>query len=174
MLRGRETIAEQQKIRDYTSLSGINSKKMKYKKTKETFIKLKEFPPDHSISAFEKGFYFEAITVLHGYIESEMKSYFHLNSVKNSEVELSIAWDVKEKLSFISLTHLLFVLNLINKNEHDILVSFNTLRNELIHRYYLNLYDESYKGISKNKYTSIYKQTLKLVYLISERADELV
>jgi hypothetical protein len=135
---------------------------------------LKSFPIDHSIEAFEKEYYFEAVAVLHGFIESQMKSYFHLHAANVSKESLSKGWDINDKLPYISLAHVIFVLNLIDKAEYDNLISFNTLRNELMHRYYLDPYEGWPKRISKSKLNSVFKSVVKVTYLIMERADDLV
>jgi hypothetical protein len=135
---------------------------------------LKVFPIDHSIDAFKKEYYFEAVAVLHGFIETQMKSYFHLHAVNVSKQPLARSWDVNDKLSYISLAHVIFVLNLIDKSEYDVLVSFNTLRNELMHRYYLDPYEGFPKRISKSKLNSVFKSVVNVTYVIMEKADNLV
>ncbi len=136
-------------------------------------IRLKEFPTEHSLSAYKRGYYFEAITVLHGFIESQLKSLFHVYSSKATKSPLSVAWDINEKLSFVAATHVSFVLQLITKNEYDILIGFNVLRNELIHKFYLDPYDDFYYGISKKKFSSCYKQALKLASKIVLRVQNM-
>jgi hypothetical protein len=137
-------------------------------------IKLKEYPPEHAINAFKQEYFFEAVAVLHGFIELEMKSFFHLKAAKINKMPLSKAWDVNDKLSYIMLAHVLFVMNFISKDEYDTLISFNTIRNEIMHRYYSDKYEEGNKGISKVKLTSCFKSALRVVNKISREAESLV
>jgi hypothetical protein len=147
---------------------------MHTKKKRELNLNLKEYPTDHALKALKEEYYFEAVAVLHGFIEREMKSFFHLKAATISNTPLKNAWDVNEKLSYIMLAHSLFILNFIGKNEYDTLVSFNTIRNEIMHRYYLDKYEEGHIGISKVKLNSCFKSALKVVKEIGKRADELV
>ena len=137
-------------------------------------ISLTAFPPDHAFKAYKVGCYFEATAVLHGYLESQMKSLFHLYAIKNSQTQLSETWDVSEKMSYIMLSHTLFILNIINKKEYHVLVNFNTLRNTLMHRFYLDPYEGTNKGVSIKKFESCFVPAYNLLYQLMEKADELV
>jgi hypothetical protein len=142
-------------------------------------ITLKGSPSDHSYKAYKDGYYFEAIVVLHGHIEGQMKSLFHLHSLKMCKEPIpeswwAETWDANDRLSFIMIAHVLFVNSLITKNEYDILVSFNTLRNTLMHRFYTDPYTEKNKGVSKRKFHSCIKSADKVLCTIMERADNLM
>ena len=102
---------------------------------------MKDSPSEHSYKAYEEGYYFEAVAVLHGHVEREMKSLFHTYFLKMHKEPIPANWyaetyDANDRLSFIMIAHVLFVISLITKNEFDILVSFNSLRNTLMHRFY--------------------------------------
>jgi hypothetical protein len=137
-------------------------------------IRLKGYPPEHAKIAFEQEYYFEAITVLHGFIEHEMRSLFHLCISVKLKIPIKEGWDINAKLSYLPLVHVLFITKQINKNESDILSSFNSLRNEIIHRYYHDPYEgETYK-ISITKFASLFNQALGVVKEIGLRADDYV
>lgn len=140
-------------------------------KKRDKRIRLKDFPPDHAVAAFKKEYYFEAITVLHSWTEKEMRSLFHLCISNKLNIPISEGWDVNEKLSYLPLAHVLFITQQLNKAEYDVLISFNSLRNEVIHRYYLDPYEGSWHEISHVKFTSLFNQTLKIVKDIGYRAE---
>jgi hypothetical protein len=141
---------------------------------KEKNIRLKAYPPDHAKNAFEQEFYFEAITVLHGFIEQQMRSLFHLCISSKLDIPIADGWDVNEKLSYLPLSHVLFITQQIDKNEYDILISFNSLRNEVIHRYYHDPYEGWGYEISKIKFASQFNQALKVVSEMGFKADKYV
>ena len=143
-------------------------------KEESQIITLKDFPPDHAYDAFQSGYYFEAVAVLHGFLEGQMKSLFHLHCISTCKSQIAETWDVNDKLTYIMLAHVLFVSNLINRNQYDILSSFNSIRNELMHRFYLDKYEGNNSGISKAKLTSIFKPAYNLLYEIMQKADNLV
>jgi len=143
------------------------------KKLKQS-VRLKDFPPHHSLNAYKLGFYFEAVTVLHGYTESRMRELFHLHATKISRKPLGLTWDVNERLSYIALAHVLFVLQFIDKTEYNVLTGFNAMRNELIHKHFHEPYDDFYYGVSKKKLASCYKQTLKITDKIERKSEGLL
>ncbi|MET3032480.1 hypothetical protein [Flavobacterium johnsoniae] len=151
----------------------MNEKAM-HKTNKNNIISLKGYPSDHAFKAYEEGYYFEAVAVLHGFIEGQMKSLFHLHAITICKTSISDTWDVNDKISYIMLAHVLFVSNLINRNQYDILISFNSVRNELMHRFYLDKYDKDSKGLSKAKLSSCFKPAYNLLYEIMEKADNLM
>lgn len=141
---------------------------------KNNFVTLKDYPPVHAIKAYEEGYYFEAVAVLHGFLEGQMKSLFHMHAITVCKTSISETWDVNDKLSYIMLAHVLFVSNLLNRNQYDILISFNSVRNELMHRFYLDTYESGNKVLSKAKLSSCFKPAYNLLYEIMEKADNLM
>ncbi len=133
-----------------------------HRKKIEEFVGFKESPHKHSLKAYNEGYYFEAFTVIHGFLAGQMKAILHLYSHKINKTPLSVAWDINEKLTYYPLAHVLFTFQIITKHEYDILVAFNSMRNELIHKFYLDLYENTYDGITKKKCNSCYKAALKL------------
>ena len=134
-------------------------------------ITLKSFPEEHSTEAFKKEFYFEAIAVLHGYLESQMRVYFHMYAANITKEPMSKTWDASEKLTYVSLMNVLFILNLIEKSDYDVIVGFNTLRNELMHRYYSDPYEGTPKKISKSRINSVFKSAMKTSELLFQKID---
>ncbi|SDE84253.1 hypothetical protein SAMN05421636_10811 [Pricia antarctica] len=148
------------------------------KKLNSDIITFKGIPSDHSYQAYKDGYYFEAIVVLHGHIEGEMKSLFHMYSLNKCKESIPKNWfaetyDANDRLSFIMIAHVLFVVSLITKNEYDVLVGFNTLRNTMMHRFYSAPYEGMNKGVSKKKFHSCIKSADRVLCKISERAENL-
>lgn len=135
------------------------------KNEKNKYIKrLKDFPPEHAYMAFKEGFYYEAIGVLHGYIECQLRELLLSFSVKNQKSNYREIWDINERIDFRNLSNVLLVINQISKKEFDILCSLNSLRNEIVHKYFYEPYDKIYQGVSKKKYLSIFKPSYELSY----------
>lgn len=134
---------------------------------------LKKFPPDHAFEAYRKEYYLEAVGVLHGFIESQMRSIFHAYSttvISNSD---EAVWDINEKFDFKNLTNILFVIQIIKKNEYDELFSLNSLRNEIIHKYFSDPFNHNYSGASKKKFLSIFQPAYKLSWKLNELNEQM-
>ena len=135
--------------------------------------RFKEFPPDHALEAFKKEYYLEAVGVLHGFIESQMRSILHAYSttvINNSDEQV---WDINEKFDFKNLTNILFVLQIIKRKEYDQLFSLNSLRNEIIHKYFYDPFDHNYIGASKKKFLSIFKPAYDLSWKLNELNEKM-
>ena len=122
--------------------------------------------------ALKSGFYFEAVSVLHGYVEKEMRGLLHLSVSVKRQIPLNVGWDANEKLTFLSLAHVLYIIQEVDNDEYGILIGFNSLRNEIVHRFYQDKYDGVGYQISKTKLNSVLKRVLKLVEKISQRSEE--
>ena len=152
-----------------------------YKKIKDNYKaelkkyakKFKKFPPDHAFEAYKKEYYLDAIGVLHGFIESPMRSILHAYSttvISNSDEEV---WDINERFDFKNLTNILFILQIIKKKEYDHLFSLNSLRNEIIHKYFYDPFDHNYFGASKKKFHSVFNPAYKLSWRFNELNEEM-
>jgi len=152
-----------------------------YKKNKNAYKaeltkyakRLKEFPPDHAYGAYQKEYYLEAVGVLHGFIESQMRSILHAYStsvLSNSDEQV---WDINEKFDFKNLTNILFILQIIKKKEYDELFALNSLRNEIIHKYFYDPFDHHYIGASKKKFSSVSKPAYSLSWKLNQLNEEM-
>lgn len=103
-----------------------------------------------------------------------MRSLFHLCISSKLDIPLVDGWDVNEKLAYLPLSHVLFITQQIDKNEYDIITSFNSLRNEVIHRYYHDPYEGYGYDISKIKFSAQFSQALKVAAEIGFKADKYV
>ncbi|WP_146743719.1 hypothetical protein [Aequorivita sp. CIP111184] len=140
----------------------------------EKYIKrFKDFPPDHAFDAFKNEYYYEAVGVLHGFIESQLRNLLLAFSSINQKSELSNIWDINERLDFRNLSNVLFVIHLISKKEYDTLNSLNSLRNEIIHKYFYDPYENMYFGVSHKKFLSIFKPSYNLSYDLIEKIDKM-
>ena len=150
-------------------MTDYNKIKNNYKIELSKYAKrFKEFPPDHALAALKKEYYLEAVGVLHGFIESQMRSILHGYSttvIDNSDEQV---WDINEKFDFKNLTNILFILQLITKKEYTELFALNNLRNEIIHKYFYDPFDNKYIGASKKKFLSIFKPTYSLSWRLNE------
>ena len=134
---------------------------------------IKGFPPDHAYEAYKKKYYLEAVGVLHGFIESQMRSIFQAHAIINLKNKDDKTWDIIEKIDFKSISIVLFALQLITKIQLDKLTALNGLRNEIIHKYFYEPFDGSYQGASIIKFASIFKPAYELSWIFNELNEEM-
>ncbi len=114
--------------------------------TKDGIISLEE-TDKHIEEAYEKGFYLEAITIIHVDLEFFMRQIILLNANINMDSVSDKKWNLIHEIRYIQLAKLLFALDFIDENIYNELQTFNKTRNRIVH----DLFNLSYKkkGISK-------------------------
>jgi uncharacterized protein YutE (UPF0331/DUF86 family) len=80
-------------------------------------------------------------------------------------------WDINERLDLKNLSNILYILQLITEKEFQTLNALNSMRNEIIHKYFYTPYDDFYKGVSKAKFLSIFKPSFNLSNGFIERIE---
>ncbi|PCI31174.1 MAG: hypothetical protein COB60_12555 [Flavobacteriaceae bacterium] len=126
--------------------------------------KFKDLPPDHAYDAFKNGYYYEATGVLHGFMEMQLRHILLAFSTLNLQNDSKDIWDTNEKLNYSNLNNVLYILQLITKDQFVILTSLNSLRNDIIHKYFHDPYEKYYFGVSHKKFHSIFKSSYNLSY----------
>ncbi len=140
----------------------------------QKYIKrFKDYPPDHAYDAYKSEYYYEAVGVLHGFVESQLRHLLLAFSTLDQNNPSEIIWDINEKIDFRNLSNVLFVLQLITEKEYGILNSLNSLRNEIIHKYFYDPHDGIYYGVSNKKFLSIFKPSYNLSYDLMEKLDKM-
>jgi len=102
-----------------------------------------------------------------------MKYFNNDTSLKLSNTQEKLIWNTTESFDFKNISNILFVLQLISKKQHDILFSLNSLRNQIIHKYFYDPFEKDYHGISKTKFHSIFKSAYNLSWKISELNEKM-
>ncbi len=138
------------------------------------YIKINAMPDKLAKEAYSKGFYIEAIQILHSYIENQCRSYLMLIGCCHFSANTADTWDLTDTIKFSECIKVLFILNKISRDDYIFHKSLNTLRNNIIHNICKEPYDKVYKGIPKKEYDDIFNKTLDNLYFFTEKCDEIV
>jgi hypothetical protein len=122
-----------------------------------SYIKVEGWPPDHAQKAYDSGFYIEAIQVLHGYIENKLQELLILSgATARAPTQMSETWVVANEIPMNAAVKALFVIGTISHSDYTQVRRFNSIRNRLIHRIFLEPYEKAYPGIPGNEYTEAF------------------
>jgi hypothetical protein len=127
------------------------------------YIKWKEYPVDHASRAYREGFFLEAVQVLHGFIEVKMQELLMVSRHGNIKRSLQEVWGIAQEMGFNVLAKALFVSGKLTKKDYENLQRFNSLRNRLVHKFFLEPDEKDYKGVPKKEYDLIFQAGMKLV-----------
>ena len=134
--------------------------------------RFKDFPSDHALKAYEEEYYVEAVVVLHGFLESQLRENL-LAFTSRLKILPEKVWDTNEKLDFRNLSNILFILQLIDDNQVGVLNGINSLRNEIVHKYFFEPYNEAYCGVSNKKFASVFKPAYNLSFKLLEKIEDM-
>lgn len=137
-------------------------------------ITITDWPTDYAEKAYQAGYYLEAIQILHGFLENKLRELLMLVGSVHFQAKLETTWDVSNEISLNNTLKALFILNQISKEEYSKIKKINSLRNKVIHQYFLESYEEGVKGIQKNVYDEVYAESLKLVDIIDFKTTKII
>lgn len=142
------------------------------KTNKVECIQFDSYPTEHAMKAFENGYYFEAVFVLHGFMHAKMLELFYLSCHK-SLVKTEDFEEVLSRLSFDGISAVLYMRKRMSKKEYLVLKKLNQLRNKLAHEYF---YEDGYRKleIKTNDLKTLFSNALKLCEKIEYRSDKRV
>ena len=130
-------------------------------------------PLDHAYDSQKGGYYYEAIGILHGYIEGQLRFLFMAHCTYERGTKTEKAWLTTEKFDFKNLSNIVYALQLITEKHYQILLALNSLRNEIVHKYFYEPFKENYKGISSKKFASVFRPSYDLAYDFNEKLDRM-
>ena len=133
----------------------------------------KEYPPELAQEAYEKGFYIEAIQIVHAWMESQVRELIMLVGAVNFGATLSETWDVAAEISFLDTVKVLFVLGQFTAEEFTRFRGLNSLRNKIIHQVYREPYEKEYKGVPKRHYDEVFRKSLEDGHLVEKKCISL-
>ncbi len=138
------------------------------------YIRIRGWPPDHAHEAYEKGYFVEAIQVLHGWIESQARELLMLIGSIHFHTKLADTWNYVDEMSYKDVVKALLVVGQVTTEESADLLRINSARNKMIHQIFKEPYEKLHKGFPKPEFDRVFKDAMKWADRMSEKSDELV
>jgi len=132
------------------------------KNVKDGKIFFDKYPPHHAEQAFYDGYYIEALQTLHLWIEGRLQEWLLLSKHKNSKVSHKARWEVVFSIPLIQVAKALFVTAKMPKRLYDDVSRFNSMRNKVIHRLFVEPYDGEMPSVKFTEYERVFKKGGKL------------
>ena len=141
---------------------------------RKNYIKQSRHPGDAAKMAYEKGYFVEAIQILHAWFENQARELVMLVGAVQFKADLDDTWDLTDSFSFHDCIKILFIMNQISRTEYEAFSELNRLRNRMIHDIYKEPCDKEYLGIPKKDFDSVFEKSLKQLWFFSEKSTMLV
>jgi hypothetical protein len=138
------------------------------------YIRIRDWPPDHAYEAYQKGFYVEAMQVLHGWIEAQARGLLMLVGSVNFSTELADTWDSVEEMPYKDVVKALLALGQITKQESANLLKINSVRNKMIHRIFKEPYEKIHHGFPKPEYDRIFQEAMRWADRMREKNEAII
>jgi len=138
------------------------------------YIRIKEWPPDYAYKAYQKGYYVEAIQVLHGYIENQARSLLMLVGSVHFSTDLADTWDTVDEMSYKDVVKALFAIGQLNKREVTDLLQINSARNKMIHRLFKEPYEKIYEGFPIQEYDRIFRKATRWAIRMLQKNEKII
>ena len=131
-------------------------------------------PAELAEQAYRKGFYVEAIQILHGFLENQARSLFMLVGSVHFNAAQQQTWDVADTFTLHQCLKALFVLNQITKEEFEEFSKFNSLRNKMVHELFREPYEKEHLGVLRADYDEVFNRTLEQIYFFTRKTEEII
>lgn len=132
------------------------------KNVKNGRISFDIYPPDHAERAFEDGYYIEALQTLHIWMESKIQEWLLLSKHGNSRVSQREVWDAAFSIPLINAIKALFIVGKMPENLYQDVCKFNSMRNKVIHRLFIEPYDGEMPSVRFDEYRKVFKNGIKI------------
>ena len=140
------------------------------------FICIKKWPADHAQEAYDAGYYIEALQTLHGWIEVKLRELLQLQRVgtpsADRDAEHGRAWDMTNELSLNQIAKALFIIGALPEESLNEVLSFNRVRNNLVHKLFHDPYEKKYLGIPRTEYDKAFGDGINLGQVIENMSAE--
>lgn len=137
-------------------------------------IKIRTWPPEHAMNACERGFFVEAIQVLHGWIEIQARGLLIVVGSVHHASDMKDTWDEVEKMPYRDVVRALLAVGQLRKEQADELLRINAARNRIIHDIFKEPYEEIFPGYPKHKFDQIFSAALEWADRLIEMNDAMV
>jgi len=141
---------------------------------KNTNIIIKEWPTIHAQNAYDNKNYIEALQVLHGWIENKLQELIILTGSIDHKSNMSKVWDIANQINLINSARVLYILSQLDEHEYQMIIKFNKMRNDVIHKLYHDPYDKTYEGIPKNQYDEVFLIGMNLSDILQYKTENKV
>lgn len=142
--------------------------------TDNEYIKIRDWPPDHARDAYNRGFFVEAIQVLHGWIECQARGLLKLIGSVHFSTDLDDTWDSVDEIPYKDIIKVLLAVGQITKNESADLLQINSFRNKMIHQIFKDPLEKIHYGVPKQEYDDIFKQAMHWADLMLEKNEAII
>ena len=136
-----------------------------------TNIRINEWPTIHAQNAYDNKNYVEALQVLHGWIENKLQELLILTGSIDHKSNMSKVWDIANQINLINSARVLYILSQLDEHEYQMIIKFNKMRNEVIHKLFHDPYDKIYEGIPKNQYDEVFLIGMNLSDLLQYKTE---
>ena len=141
---------------------------------KKEYIRIRDWPTDHAREAYEKGYFVEAIQVLHGWIETQARSLLMLVGNVYFSTKQAETWDSVNEIGYKDVVKALLAVGQITKHESSDLLQINSARNKMIHQIYREPYEKVHLGFLKSEYDRIFQQAMQWAERMSEKNENII
>jgi hypothetical protein len=140
------------------------------KRKRESYIQIGYWPYDHAKKAYADGYFIEAIQVIHGCIERQLRELIFLQRAKPGPHEnFDLAYDSMLEIPLNLAVKILFIQKVISNKIRDRLITFNKARNNIIHKIYFDKASGNWHGYPKAQYDRAFNDGLKLIILLEDK-----
>lgn len=136
------------------------------------FIRIETWVTEHAQKAYDSKNFIEALQVLHGWIENKLQEILILTGTVDHGSEMPKIWDIANQINLVTCAHVLYVLSQLSESEYQMIIKFNSARNQLIHKIYHEPYEKIYDGYPKKQYDEAYKIGIELADLLQFKTGE--
>ncbi|MCK9205373.1 MAG: hypothetical protein M0P58_13205 [Bacteroidales bacterium] len=136
------------------------------------FIRIEGWVTEHAQQAYESKNFIEALQVLHGWIENKLQELLILTGSIDHDSEMSRIWDIANQINLVTTAHVLFVLSQLTEKEYQMIIKFNGIRNQFIHKIYHDPYEKIYEGFPKEKYDEAFKIGMELSDILQRKTED--
>ncbi|HMP73378.1 MAG TPA: hypothetical protein PKE55_08975 [Kiritimatiellia bacterium] len=128
---------------------------------RKSYIRLQSWPPDHAAHAYKKGFYIEAMQVLHAFIEHEAKGFLLMVGCAHFKARFVKTRHTLDNLDYKHIIAALHAIGKLTSTEARDLLEINTMRNTLIHRTFSEPGKDFRLGVVKEEYDRAFRKAMK-------------
>lgn len=139
----------------------------------DDYIKIPYPPEEHVRKAYSNGYFIEAIQVVHGFIELQLRELLFLQTkVPGPHQDFDLAVDTMYEIPLGVAVKILFIQKALSKEERDKLIHFNKTRNNIVHKIFYDTAHKGQTGYHRKDFDKAYRAGLELMTLLFDRIHQ--
>jgi len=138
------------------------------------YIEVKGLPDKAALEAYEKGFFIEAIQIVHAFIENQAQQLVMMLGQIHFDAKIEETWDLTDSFSFIQCLKILLIMNQISKSEYSEFIELDRIRDKIVNQVYFNNYNGDSEKISKEQFDRVFKKAINQLYFFTRKSEELL